>query len=182
MCNFNPGKIQKLTSVYSRQISIDETNWHTSDTFQFRTTVGSNTVDGEPEVVAVIFDFKFPANSNLAFLLLLILPLLPVLLGGDKSKASEVGGLFLETAAAVASNEAGGLKALVPPPDGADVGGKKLPLRAKFSNAWVECMSIIPFEKRKKNIDNNLGKKSHDVIMCTCGIWGVGYMPIIFNI
>ena len=83
--------------------------------------------------MAVIFDFKFPANSNLAFLLLLIL--LPVLLGGDKSKASEVGGLFLETAAAVASNEAGGLKALVPPPDGADVGGKKLPLRAKFSNA-----------------------------------------------
>ena len=104
-------------------------------------------MDGEPEVVAEIFDFEFPANSNLAFLLLLILLIiLPVLLGGDRSKASEVGGRFLETAAAVASNEAGGLKALVPPPpDGAtDVGGKKLPLRAKFSNACVECMSIIP--------------------------------------
>ena len=95
--------------------------------------MGSNTVDGEPEVVAEIFDFEFPANSNLAFLLLLLV-LLPVL-GGDRSKASEVGGLFLETAADAASNEAGGLKALVPPPDGADVGGKKLPLRAKFSNA-----------------------------------------------
>ena len=94
--------------------------------------MGSNTVDGEPEVVAEIFDFEFPANSNLAFLLLLLV--LPVL-GGDRSKASEVGGLFLETAAVAASNEAGGLKALVPPPDGADVGGKKLPLRAKFSNA-----------------------------------------------
>ena len=161
MCS-NPGKkcgkIQKLTSVYSRQISIDETNWHTSDTFQFRTIVGSNTVDGEPEVVAVIFDFKFPANSNLAFLLLLLV--LPVL-GGDRSKASEVGGLFLETAA---SNEAGGLKALVPPPDGADVGGKKLPLRAKFSNAWVECMSIIPFER--EFFFNNLEEKksSHNYV------------------
>ena len=48
--------------------------------------------------------------------------------GGDKSKASEVAGLFL-----VASKAAGGLKALLP-----DVGGKKLPLRAKFNNACVE--------------------------------------------
>ena len=106
---------------------MEATNWHTSDTLQF-IIVGS--ADGGADEVGLA--------SILAFFTV----------GGDRSKASEVAGLFFTTA----SKFEGGLKALLPP----EVGGRKLPLRAKFNNAWVEWMSIMP--EKLQNLENLLTK------------------------